>query len=128
MSESMFALPLFSVGLVLPLTGRLVWNAPSGSPCARSDSEVRNPPAQLSQALVLYCNMIPSKENPVLDQSKAPNIDWLPKTIYCRPAFTLKVSSPAQFLISIYAAGPPTTPPLPKQVVAPGRFWPLLVL
>ncbi len=97
----MFALPLFNVGLLLPLTGRFGWRAPSGSPCPRSDSEVRNHPAQLSQALVLYCNMIPSKENPVLDQSKAPNIDWLPNTTYCRPAFTLKPWAPAKFRINI---------------------------
>ena len=34
--------------------------------------------------------MTPSKENPVLDQSNAPNIEWLPKITYWRPAFTLK--------------------------------------
>src|ERR1051326_7214029 len=100
-SESMFALPLFSLGLVLPATGRFVVRAPRGDPCPRSDSEARNQPRLLSQGLVLYCNMTPSKENPVLDQSKAPKIDWLPNTTYCRPAFTLRFSIPAKFRISI---------------------------
>ena len=43
-----------------------------------------------NKALVLYCNITPSWEIPVLDQSKAPNRDWLPNTTYCRPAFTLR--------------------------------------
>ena len=34
-------------------------------------------------SLGLYCNITPSWEIPVLDQSKAPNRDWLPNTIYC---------------------------------------------
>src|SRR5689334_3783009 len=97
----MFALPLFSLGFVLPETGRFVVRAPRGEPCPRSDSEARNQPRLLSKHVVLYYNMNPTKENPVLDQSKATNIDWLPNTTYCRPAFTLRFSMPAKFRINI---------------------------
>ena len=59
-----------------------------------SASARRTQPPQTSYRVWVYCRVTPSKENPTLFQSKAPNSRWFPIEMSCRPAFRLRLSTP----------------------------------